>query len=186
MQDSEIVNLYWERDEAAIEETEKQYGKYLLKIASNILYDTEDAKESVNDTYLAAWKSIPPHKPEVLSTYLGKITRQLSIDIYRKKSSKKRRNSEYAISLTELNDCLCGGDSTIERAELKELAEVISAWLLTLSPEMRNVFVGRYYFADSIREVADYYKISQSKVKSILYRARIALKEYLEQEGFQV
>lgn len=186
MQDEMIVSLYWQRDENAISETEQKYGRYLSKIAYNILSDWEDSNEIVNSTYLKAWNSMPSHKPTVLSTYLGKITRQGSIDIFRKKNSKKRNGSEYALSLTELEECVSGGDVTMESVELTQLAEAICAWLHTLSPEVRNIFVGRYYFADSIHMVANYYGMTESKAKTLLYRARIELKNYLEKDGFQV
>ena len=97
MQDSQIVELYWNRNESAIDQTDKKYGRYLTKIAYNILADREDSMESVNDTYLAAWDSMPPHKPEVLSTYLGKLTRRISIDLFRKKSSQKRGGGEVEV-----------------------------------------------------------------------------------------
>lgn len=148
------------------------------------IFDLEDSRESVNDTYLRAWSSMPPHRPSVLSTYLGKITRQLSIDTFRKRNSEKRGGSQYAVSLSELEDCISGGDKTAQIVDLHLIAEAINAWLRTLSPEIRNCFVGRYYFMDSIREVAAYCAMSESKVKSMLYRARIGLKNYLEQEGF--
>ena len=111
MQDEKIVELYWQRDESAIEETQGKYGRYLGKIAYNILADLEDSQESVNDTYLAAWNSMPPQKPSVLATYLGKITRRISIDIFRRRHREKRQASEYALSLSELEDCVGGGPS---------------------------------------------------------------------------
>ena len=115
MEDEAIVRLYWQRDEGAIRETRDKYGNYLTKIAWNILANHEDSEESVNDTYLRAWDSMPPQKPGILSTYLGKITRQLSIDLYRKKHRQKRGGSDYALSLTELEDCVSGGDTTCWR-----------------------------------------------------------------------
>ncbi|MBS1402351.1 MAG: RNA polymerase sigma factor [Oscillospiraceae bacterium] len=184
MQDEDIVALYWQREEAAIRETEQKYGHYLMKIAYNILADVEDSQESVNDTYLKAWDSMPPHWPGVLSTYLGKITRQLSIDIFRKRNSEKRKTSAYAVSLSELEECVSGGDTTGESVDLHLLAETISAYLRTTSPEARNTFIVRYYFMDSLREVADYCGMRESKVKSLLYRTRMGLKTYLEKEGF--
>lgn len=184
MEDERIISLYWQRDETAIRETEERYGHYLLKIAYNVLSDLEDSKESVNDTYLKAWNSIPPHRPNVLSAYLGKITRELSIDIFRKRKSKKRQPSEYLLSLSELSESVSDGDSTEGAVNLKLLAESISSFLRTLPPEARNTFVGRYYFLDSIRAVAEYYGMSESKVKSLLHRTRIKLKHHLEQEGF--
>lgn len=117
MQDDRIVAMYWQRDEAAIRETEEKYGSYLLKIAYNILFDLEDSKESVNDTYMKAWNSIPPYKPCILSSYLGKITRQLSIDVLRTRNRIKRRASEYAVSLSELEDCISSGDVTEQEGE---------------------------------------------------------------------
>lgn len=186
MQDDRIVSLYLKRDETAIAETEQKYGKYLTKIAYNILFDWEDSKESVNDAYLKAWNSIPPHEPNCLSTYLSKITRQISIDIFRKRNSDKRKASQYAISLSELEECISNGDVTVQSVDLHILAEAINAFLRTLSPEKCNVFIGRYYFMDSIREVAAYYGMSEAKVKSMLHRTRIGLKNYLKQEGIEI
>lgn len=112
MEDEAIVALYWERKENAIGETEKKYGRYLMKTAYRILADEEDSKESVNDTYWKAWNSMPPHKPKSLATYLGKITRQVSIDRFRKRTCAKRKGSVYALSLSELEECVSAGDST--------------------------------------------------------------------------
>lgn len=184
MQDDMILDLYWQRNEAAVHETEIKYGHYLTKIAFNILSDWEDSKESVNDTYLSAWNTIPPQRPSVLSAYLSKITRRISIDIYRRRTRDKRKPSEYAVSLSELEDCLIAGNTTEQEVDLNLLAKAINDYLETLSTEARDIFIGRYYFADSIREAASYYNMSLSKVKSILYRTRIGLRAYLEQEGF--
>lgn len=184
MQDDRIVELYWQRDESAIRHTDLKYGRYLMKLSYNILADWEDSKESVNDTYLSAWKSIPPHRPSVLLTYLCKITRNIAIDVFRKKNSAKRKSSEYVLSLSELEDCISVGNTTEHDADLHLLAKAIEDYLSTLPEETRNVFICRYYFFDSVRKVAKYYKMSESKIKSILYRTRIGLKKYLEQEGF--
>lgn len=186
MQDDKIVALYWQRDENAIRETEQKYGRYLSRIAHNILSDVEDSREAVNDTYLKAWNSMPPHRPDVLATYLGKITRQLSIDIFRRRNREKRRASEYALSLSELEECVCGSNTTEQDVDLHLLAEAINTYLYALTPQARNTFVGRYYYMDSIKEVAAYYGMSESAVKSILFRIRQGLKNYLEQEGFQL
>lgn len=186
MQDEQIVALFWRRDEKAIRETEKKYRRYLLKISYQILADLEDSKESVNDTYLKAWNSMPPHRPHILSTYLGRITRQVSIDIYRKKHRKKRQASEYILSLSELEECVSGGDVTQQNIDFSLLAEAINTYLGQLSSEVRTMFVGRYYYMDSVREVAAYYHMSESKAKSILHRTRTGLKDYLEREGFTV
>lgn len=186
MLDENIVELYWNRDESAIQKTEEKYGHYLTKIAYNILADWDDSLESVNDTYFKAWNSMPPHKPYVLSVYLGKITRELSIDIFRKRNRQKRISSEYAISLSELEECLAAGNHTEEQVNLHLLSESIQNFLRTLSKEQRTVFVGRYYFSDSIYDISRYYDMSESNVKSMLHRTRIALKKHLEKEGFFV
>lgn len=182
MKDDEIIALYLKRDETAIRETERKYGGYLTRIAYNVLSDWEDSKECVNDTYLRAWDSIPPHSPECLSAYLRKITRQSLIDIFRKKNSAKRRMSEYAVSLSELEECLSAGNTTEQDADLNLLSQAINDFLRTLSDEARDVFIGRYYFADSIREIARYCRMSESKIKSMLFRTRAGLKHYLEKE----
>lgn len=186
MQDSQIVALYWQRDEAAIGATQEKYEQYLSKIAYNILSDWEDSRESVNDTYMAAWNSMPPHKPEVLSTYLGKLTRRISIDIFRKRSCLKRQASQYALSLSELEDCAAPGSSPEEAMQTQLLADAINRFLRTLSKDARNLFIGRYYFMDPLKEVAAYCGISESRAKSILYRTRCSLKAYLQKEEFDV
>lgn len=184
MEDSQIVSLYWDRDESAIRETETKYGRYLTKIACNILNDVEDSRESVNDTYLAAWDSIPPHRPGILSAYLAKLTRRISIDRFRYRTRDKRMGSEYALSLEELGDCVCGGDTTQEAVNEKLLADAIGIYLRLLPEDARTAFVGRYYFLDPLKEVAAYCGMSESKAKSLLYRTRVGLKEYLQKEGY--
>ena len=186
MLDEEIVNLYWKRDERAIQETKTAYGRYLFKIANNILADLEDSRESVNDTYLAAWNSMPPQRPSILSTYLGKLTRRISIDIFRKKNREKRRASEYALSLSELEECISGGNMPEEEIEVKMLANAINEFLRMQPDEARNLFIGRYYFLDSLRDVARYCGMSESKAKTMLFRTRCSLKAHLEKEGFIV
>lgn len=190
MQDIDIVKLYWERSELAIEETQKKYERYLTKIAYNILADNEDSKESVNDTYLAAWNSIPPHRPEVLSTYLGKLTRRISIDIFRRKSRVKRKSSEYELSLAELGeDTAVMADNRFEPEEamdVKLLAGVINVFLRELPEDARNLFIGRYYFLDPLKNVADYCGMTESKAKSMLFRTRNKLRDYLREEGYYI
>ncbi len=186
MQDEKIVELYFQRNESAITYTQEKYDQYLYKIAYNVLANTEDSKESVNDTYLAAWNSIPPHRPQVLATFLGKITRRISIDIFRKRNRIKRQGSEYAVSLNELSECLSDSHNPEEEFELKVLGEAINAYLSTISVDARNVFIGRYYFLDSAKDIARYCGISESKVKTSLHRTRKGLGEYLKREGFVV
>lgn len=186
MEDEAIVSLYWQRNESAIRETELKYDRYLTKIAMNILADREDSRESVNDTYLAAWNSMPPHRPGVLSTYLGKITRRISIDRFRYRNREKRRQSEYEISVSELGDCVSGGNTTEEAVNVKLLADAIGIWLRLQPEENRNLFLCRYYFLDSLQEVAKTCGMTESKCKTVLFRMRKSLKEYLEKEGFVV
>ena len=186
MEDQKIVDLYWERNETAIRETEIKYDYYLTKIAYNILNDTEDSRESVNDTYLAAWNSMPPQRPAVLSTYLGKLTRRISIDRFRYHNREKRQASQYALSLSELDECVSGGNTTEEAINLKLLGEAIGRYLCTLPQEARVVFVGRYYYLDPLKEIAAYCGMTESKCKSLLHRTRLGLKAYLTKEGFDL
>ena len=184
MEDQEIVALYWQRSEDAIRETAAKYETYLTKVARNVLSDAEDSRECVNDTYLAAWNSMPEHRPEILSTYLGKITRQLSIDRFRRRHSLKRRASEYALSLSELEDSFADSSTPEQVLDEALLAEAVSVFLRSLPDRERNVFLGRYFFFDSVKEVAAYCGISEANAKSILFRTRQKLKAYLESEGF--
>ena len=186
MEDEKIVSLYWQRQESAIRETEKKYDRYLTKIAYNILADYEDSRESVNDTYLAAWSSMPPHRPSILSTYLSKLTRRISIDLLRYRNREKRQQSQYALSLEELGECISGGNTTEEQYAEKELAESIARYLRLCSGEARQAFIGRYYYLDSIREVAAYCGMTESKCKSLLHRTRLGLREYLVKEGYSL
>jgi RNA polymerase sigma-70 factor (ECF subfamily) len=184
-----IIELYMNRDELAIGETQKKYSAFLTKITYNILGDVSDSQESVSDTYLKAWNSIPPHEPVSLAAFLGKIAREIAIDVFRKRSRQKRQASQFALSLSELDECIASSDSggnPEQAAESSLLSEKINGWINTLAPEIRDVFVARYYFMDSIKEVAACYNMSESKVKSILHRARLGLKESLEKEGFVV
>ncbi len=186
MQDEEIVTLYWNRDESAIDATQEKYGRYLTKIAYNILFDPDDSMESVNDTYLHAWNSMPPHRPNVLSTYLAKITRRVSIDMVRRQNRQKRQASQYAASLTELAECLSGGNTTEEQSDVRLLADAINAYLRSLPKEPRTLFIARYFFLDSLKESAALCKMSESKAKSMLHRTRLGLQAHLRQEGFIV
>ncbi|MBR2902046.1 MAG: RNA polymerase sigma factor [Clostridia bacterium] len=186
MTDEFIVNLYWNRDEDAIKRTEEKYDGYLNKVSFNILADLEDCRECVNDTYLATWNSIPPHRPNNLLTYLGKIVRQISIDVFRKKNAQKRYASEYASSLEELGELFSSNDNLETIAGGKELIDSINRFLNGVSKEKRRLFVGRYFYFDSIKEVAGYCGVSETKAKSTLFRVRQQLKEFLREEGFGV
>ena len=186
MEDADIVNLYWKRDESAITHTQDKYDRYLTKIAWNILANAEDSRESVNDTYLAAWNSMPPHRPGVLSAYLAKLTRRISIDCFRGRNRAKRRDSQYALSLEELGECVSGGNTTEEIVNVKLLADSIGIYLRLQSPRARTAFLARYYYLDSLKEVAAACGMTESQTKSLLYRTRVGLKEYLRKEGFDL
>ena len=186
MEDAEIVELYWARDEDAITQTKTKYGAYLNRVAYNILSDLEDSQECVSDTLLAAWRSMPDNRPKNLRTYLGKITRQVSIDLYRRRNRMKRYASEYAISLEELGDSFTDGRTPEDELNARLLTETVNRFLRTLPDEARNTFIGRYYFFDSVKNVARYCGMSESKCKSILYRTRQSLKVYLQKEGFDL
>lgn len=184
--DEKIVDLFWNREEDAIRQTEQQYGGYLQKIAYNILSDQEDSKECVNDACLAAWRSIPPHRPKVLRSYLAKLTRQIAIDRLRNRKSVKRKVSQYTLSLSELSDTFSCGDSVEEAFSAELLRQTIGRFLHTLPKETQIAFLGRYYYFDSLKEVAAYCGMKESKLKSLLYRTRQALKQYLIKEGFDL
>ena len=186
MEDAEIVELYWARDEDAVGQTKTKYGAYLNRVAYNILFDLEDSQECVSDTLLAAWRSMPDNRPKNLRTYLGKITRQVSIDLYRRRNRMKRYASEYAISLEELGDSFTDGRTPEDELNARLLTETVNRFLRTLPDEARNTFIGRYYFFDSVKNVARYCGMSESKCKSMLYRTRQGLKVYLQKEGFDL
>ncbi len=185
MEDEKIIELYWQREEAAIEETKSKYGSYCLSIAQRILQNREDATECENDTYLKAWNTMPPKKPNPLSSYLGMITRGLSLDRFRRKNAQKRSEGVW-VSLSELEDCIPDNKSIEEELEAKELAGYISAFLRKLPEPECNVFLNRYWHFLSIKEIAEKYGFTQSKVKMMLQRTRKKLSICLEKEGIFV
>jgi RNA polymerase sigma-70 factor (ECF subfamily) len=186
MDDSRIVDLYWQRDERAIDETDVRYGRFLLGIAGNILVDRRDSQESVNDTYLKAWNAMPPHRPGALAAFLAKITRGVAIDRYRRHTAVKREGSVYALSLDELSECVSGGGDPVEEAELQALAGAITAYLTRLTPNARQAFVCRYFLVDSLETIAARQGSTVSAVKSLLHRTRVGLRQYLTEEGFML
>lgn len=183
MEDREIVELFCRREQAAISETQKKYQNYCLAIAKNILYSSEDADEILNDTYTAAWNTIPPHRPEILSTYLGKITRRLSLKRLREKTAKKRGAGEIPAAFEELEECVPDRWDISQELEEKQLTALLNAFLEVLPEEERRVFLCRYWYCDSIREISGRFGFGQSKVKMMLKRTRDKLRECLEKEG---
>ena len=184
MSDEEIVKLYLERREDAIAETEARYGAYLLKIADNILKNPEDSRECVNDAYFKAWCQIPDNPPQNLKAYLSKLTRSQAIDLWRSRNTDKRKANEYAASLSELEECVSGNETTEDIVEGHLLKAAINDFLKTLPRETAAIFISRYYYMDSVRKIAGDMNISISKVKVTLHRTRRKLKEWLEEEGF--
>lgn len=183
MEDGTIIKLYWERSQQAIVESEKKYGPYCHTIARRILDREEDAEECVNDTYLRAWEAIPPARPGSFRTWLGRITRNLSLDRWKSLRAEKRGGGAEAL-LGELQDCLPARPG--RSVEDLELAELLNVFLRGLSREGRAVFLRRYWYGESVAEVAAALGCGEGKVKSSLFRSRKALREYLEKEGIAV
>ena len=184
MDDQSIVALYLDRSEQAIAETDRKYGAYCYSIAYHALANSEDAEESVSDTYMAAWNQLPPHRPSILATFLGKITRRISINRWKAKNTAKRGGGQITLTLEELDDCV-DGKQNIERAyESHELVWAFNRFLETLPETERDVFLRRYWFFDPIADIAESFGFAQSKVTSMLYRTRGKLRKQLEKEGF--
>ena len=185
MNDDEIINLFFERNEKALTEIEKKYGQRLLSTARNILRDERDAEECVNDAYLKAWDSIPPNRPSFLSAYLAKITRNLSINKWKNKQTQKRGGGAIPLLLDEISETVCDDNESLpeKTLERKELAKAISDFLRGLQSRERSAFVLRYFNGESVKEVAEACKTSENAMKSLLFRLRKRLKIFLETEG---
>lgn len=183
MKDSEIVELYMRRDQAAIPETEKKYGNYLFKISYNILENREDVSECVNDTYLKTWNSIPPKKPDRLAPFLGKIIRNISLNRFKLYTAQKRGGKSADIILSELDECISSMENTESKAEEKIIVSVIEKFLYSQPEFKRNIFVLRYWYIYSLKDISKIYKISENRVATILFRMRKDLKNNLEKEG---
>ena len=185
MEDGQIIDLYWNRDQRAIRETDGKYGKLLHSIAWNLLRSREDSEECVTDTYLRAWEAIPPTRPGAFRTWLGQITRNLSLDRWKSRRAEKRGGGTELL-LSELEDCLPGPGGPERMVEDQELAEALSAFLRELSREGRAMFLRRYWYGESTAEIARALGCGEGKVKSSLFRSRKALRAYLEKEGIAV
>ena len=181
MDDQRIVALFWKRDECAIEETDRKYRIYLTRIAHNILWNAPDEEECVNDTYLRAWNAIPPHEPTRLSTFLGKITRRLALDRYAALTAEKRGGGTVPQLLEEWRDCLPSSHTDTVTDDLV-LRDALCRFLRGLPTERRRMFLRRYWYADSVRDIARDFGCGESRVKMSLLRTRQELKEFLEKE----
>ena len=184
MEDSVIIDLYWARQEQALEETDRKYGNFCRTIAYNILRSPEDSEECVNDTWLRAWNTMPPQRPGVLQAFLGKITRNLSLDRYKAARAEKRGGGQMPIALEELGDCIPSASTVEETVELEELTQVLDRFLRNLPEKECCIFLRRYWYVDSVETIAKEFGFSQSKVKTMLYRTRVKLRKQLAEEGY--
>ena len=186
MDDAKIVQLYWDRNEQAIPATADKYGNYCTSIAKNILGNHEDAEECVNDTYMNAWNSMPPHRPSILSTFLGKITRNLSLNRYKHNTADKRGGGELPVVLDEISNLVSGTDDVEQEINSKELIKAIDTFLGTLSIEKRGMFIRRYWYFDSISDIANRFGMTENNVSVTLNRLRLKLHNYLLERGFEL
>ena len=185
MEDLQIIELYNERNETAISETSSKYGRLLYRIANNILSIHEDSEEVVSDTYNKAWDSIPPAKPKILPAYLGRITHNLSINLWHRRTAQKRYSGADLL-VSELKDCIPAAETVETAIDTKELAEVIDRWLGTLPSDDRILFLRRYWFCDSVNFLAEECGLAPNKLASRLFRLRQSLKKTLETEGISL
>lgn len=185
MEDGKIVELYWARNEAAIAETQKRYGRYCHSIAYNVLHSDEDAEECVNDTYVRAWNAMPPQRPSRLAAFLGRITRNLALDRYLFERTKKRARSTDFI-LDEIEECIPDPDTARSLTDEIALRDAINAFLASLPQKNRMVFLRRYWYLSPIKEIAADYDMTESNVKVMLHRTRQSFKAYLEKEGIEL
>lgn len=186
MEDSLIIDLYFKRSEEAIKETDIKYHQYCENIGYHILKNHQDTEECINDCYFKTWNAIPPTRPNSLQSFLGKIMRNLSLDCYRKKHSQKRGGNEFGILLSELNECIPSNDSVWDSYNSKMLSEAIDKFLNEIPEKQCIVFIKRYYFCKSIKEIGKECSMTTTHVKVLLFRIRSALKRYLEMENFEI
>ncbi|MCD8380406.1 MAG: sigma-70 family RNA polymerase sigma factor [Lachnospiraceae bacterium] len=186
MEDAAIIGLYWERNEQAIHETNVKYGPYCHTIAYNILENQEDSEECVNDTWLRAWNTMPPQRPNYLRLFLGKITRNLSLDIWKGKQAQKRGGGELSLALDELSECVADTKDVEDALQAKELKETIERFLHTLPKRERELFLQRYFYMCSAKELAARYGMKENHVAVLLSRTRKKLAAQLVKEGWSV
>ena len=184
MEDKQIIEMYLERNEEAVAQTERKYTKYCRAIATHILHIPEDVEEALNDTWLSAWNSIPPHIPECLQTFLGRLTRNISLKRVRSEKAMKRGAAEVRVIFEEVADWLQSNQDVEQQVSEQELADAINRFLDSIPDIERNVFVRRYWYLQSITEIADYHGFSESKVKSMLFRIRKKLYAKLKEENY--
>jgi len=186
MEDRDILELYFARDEQAITETDIKYGSYCFSIANHILCDAEDSEETVSDTLLQVWSTIPPKHPDQFKLFLAKITRNLAFSRWRKRSAEKRGGGEMDLVLEELAGCIPGTERIDDRLNAKELAGIISGFLDSVPDRERNIFLLRYFYIEDAAAIASRYGMKRTNVNLILSRTRSKLKFHLEKEGYYI
>ena len=186
MEDHEIIQLYWDRDEAAIDATDEKYGAYCTAIARNSLPSPQDAEECVSDTWLHAWNAMPPQWPRRLAAFLGRITRNLSFNRCRYSRAQRRFGGELPLILEELGECVSGGETPEETLDRMALMEAIEGFLDTLPEQKRDMFVDRYWYAESIGQIAKRRRMTENHVSVTLSRLRGKLRRHLMERGIEV
>lgn len=186
MEDSQIIDLYWARAEQAVQETDHKYGAYCRAIAHNILKNPEDSEECVSDTWLHAWNAMPPQRPNILSSFLGRITRNLSLDRYKAARAEKRGGGSLPAALDELSECVPAKGNVEQAMDERELGAAIDRFLRTIPERQCNLFLRRYWYAESISQIAARYGLKENTVKSMLFRTREQLRKFLQKEGIAV
>ncbi len=184
MADDKIIQLYWERNERALDETDKKYGKYLLTIAYNIVHNEPDSQECLNDTYLGTWNKIPPSRPNVFQVFLSKIMRNIAVSKFRENNAKKRVPSEMMTSLSELDECIKHPSTVEEEFQMSELRRILNSFLRSLTPRSEFVFVCRYYYCDTISRIASMLQLSENTIYRELATIREELRKLLIKEGY--
>ncbi len=178
--DEQIIELYWQRNENAIQETDKKYGQFLFRIAYNILHDRLDCEECQNDTYLDVWKAIPPTRPTVFPAFITKIMRRIALDRYKEKTAKRRIPSEYTVSMEDIKDTLHSNETVDSEYAAEELGKIISDYVRSLSDRQRYIFIDRFYLAEPVETIASDLAISVPTVYREIDKIKQGLKTYLE------
>ncbi len=186
LDDSVIIDMLFDRDESVIAELSKKYGSYCTSIANNILRNREDSEECVNDTYMKTWETIPPEKPKLLAAFMGKITRNLAIDRYRRGHSQKRGGNDMELIFEELEECVSDGSSVEATAERREILAAVNRFLGKISVKNRIMFVSRYCYCESVHDIAARFGIKENNVSVSLNRTRAQLREYMKKEGYEL
>ena len=185
MDDQAIIALYWSRNQQALDESQRKYGPHCLRLSENILASREDAEECVSDTWLRAWDTMPPQRPDSLRAYLSRICRNLSLDRWRARKAQKRGEG-LEVLLEELEDCVPSSPSAEAAAESREITQCIDTWLSILELNDRTVFLRRYWYGQQVRELAKQEGCTPQKMAQRLYRLRQSLRKALEQEGIVI